>query len=105
MNKEVDYDKIKTPDLKKEVDYRDIKCKNTREDMIKHLILHDQGKYIYSTVKEKLKNGNFNVGIDPRNSKVVIEMGRLVDKKIAKRLNIYSAYRIWYETSVDFVYE
>jgi hypothetical protein len=56
-------------------------------------------------VKEKLKNGNFNVGIDPRNSKVVIEMGRLVDKKNAKRLNIYSAYRIWYETSVDFVYE
>jgi hypothetical protein len=32
-------------------------------------------------------------------------MGRLVDKKNAKRLNIYSAYRIWYETSVDFVYE
>lgn len=105
MKKEVEYDKMKTPDLKKEIDYRDIKCKFTREDMIKHLILHDNEKYIYHTIKEKLKSGNFNVGIDPKNSKVIIEMGRLVDKKVAKRLNIYSAHRIWYETSVDFIYD
>ena len=47
MKKDVDYEKMKTPDLKKEIDYRDIKCKNTREEMIKYLILHDQEKYIY----------------------------------------------------------
>lgn len=104
MKKEVDYEKIKTPDLKKEIDYRDIKCKNTREEMIKYLILHDQEKYIYDTIKEKMKSGGYQVGIDPRNSPVIVEMGRLVDKKLAKRLNIYGSHRIWYETSVDFIH-
>jgi hypothetical protein len=92
-----DYQKMKTPDLKKEIDHRDIKCKMVREDMIKQLTLHDNEKYIYETVVEKNKSGSSNVGIDIHNTNELIEMGRLVEKGLAKRLGIFMAKRVWYE--------
>jgi hypothetical protein len=92
-----DYQKMKTPDLKKEIDNRDIKCKIVREDMIKQLTLQDNEKYIYETLIEKNKSGSSNVGIDIHNTAELIEMGRLVEKGLAKRLGVYSAKRVWYE--------
>jgi hypothetical protein len=92
-----DYQKMKTPDLKKEIDNRDIKCKMVREDMINQLTLQDNEKYIYETLIEKNKSGSSNVGIDIHNTAELIEMGRLVEKGLAKRLGVYSAKRVWYE--------
>lgn len=88
---------MKTPDLKKEIDNRDIKCKMVREDMINQLTLQDNEKYIYETLIEKNKSGSSNVGIDIHNTAELIEMGRLVEKGLAKRLGVYSAKRVWYE--------
>ncbi len=88
---------MKTPDLKKEIDNRDIKCKMVREDMIKQLTLQDNEKYIYETLIEKNKSGSSNVGIDIHNTSELIEMGRLVEKGLVKRLGVYSAKRVWYE--------
>ena len=92
-----DYQKMKTPDLKKQIDDRDIKCKMVREEMIKLLTLQDEGKYIYETITEKNKSGSFTVGIDVNNTNELIEMGRLVDKGLAKKLGMYAAKRLWFE--------
>lgn len=94
---QIDYEKMKTPDLKKQIESRDIKCRMVREDMIKMLKLHDADLYIYETIKEKNKNGTFMVGIDIKNTEELIEMGKKVDRKEATSLKMYFAKRVWFE--------
>jgi hypothetical protein len=89
------YEKLRLDVLEQLVANRGIVCKNNKTDMIRHLKLDDEGKYIKETTYEKQSNG-FLVGIDLRNSKHLIEMGKLVEKKEAKSLNRYSNDIVFY---------
>jgi hypothetical protein len=89
------YEKLRLDVLEQLVANRGIVCKNNKTDMIRHLKLDDEGKYIKETTYEKQSNG-FLVGIDFRNSKHLIEMGKLVEKKEAKSLNRYSNDIVFY---------
>lgn len=91
----VNYEKLRPDILEQLVANRGIECKNNRTDMIRHLKLDDEGKYIKETTYEKQNNG-FVVGIDIRNPKHLIEMGKLVEKKDAKSLNRYSNDVVYY---------
>ena len=42
----IDYDKLRLDVLKGLLDSRDIECKQTKEEIIKHLRMDDEGKYI-----------------------------------------------------------
>ncbi len=92
----IDYEKLRLDVLKTLVESRNIECKQTKESMIKTLILDDEGKYIRPIEYQKQGDGKFIVGIDIRDSDNCREMGKLVEKGIAQRMNIYSNDRIFY---------
>jgi hypothetical protein len=90
----MDYNKLKVDQLKKECDKREIVCKETREEMI---------KWIFHTLQKKLKHGGYHVQIDIRNTKELIEMGKLVEKKLATNLKIYATKRLYFRTENEFI--
>lgn len=95
-NEPIDYDKLRLDILKGLIDVRGIDCKNTKEEMIKNLRLDDEGKYVRPVTYEKKSDGTFIVGVDINDSNSSIEMGKLVEKGIAYRMNVYSNHRIHY---------
>jgi hypothetical protein len=99
----MDYNKLKVDQLKKECDKREIVCKQTREEMIKALKLHDEDKWIFHTLQKKLKNGGYYIQIDFRNTKELIEMGKLVEKKLAVNMKIYATKRLYFRTENEFI--
>jgi hypothetical protein len=99
----MDYSKLKVDQLKKECDKRDIICKPTREEMIKALKLHDSDNWIFHTLQKKMKHGGYQVQIDYRNTKELIDMGKLVDKKLATPMKIFATGRLYFRTESEFL--
>ena len=91
----MDYSKLRLDVLTGLVDQRGITCKYKKEEMIKYLIMDDEGKYIRETTYEK-QNNMFLVGIDVKNSAHLIQMGKLVEKKDAYLSRMYASGRIYY---------
>jgi hypothetical protein len=96
QNEVINYEKLRLDVLKGLIEDRNIECKQTKETMIKHLKMDDEGLYVRPTITEKQTNGKFIVKVDIRDSQSCREMGRLVEKGQAQRLNIYSNNRIYY---------
>jgi hypothetical protein len=94
----MDYEKLRLDVLIKLIDERGISCKNKKEEIIKYLKMDDEGKYIRETTYERT-TGGFIVGIDIKNQKQLIEMGKLVEKKVARNLSRYSDNRIQFWSS------
>jgi hypothetical protein len=91
----MDYGKLRLDILQGLVDERGITCKNKKEEMIKYLIMDDEGKYVRETTYEK--QGNlFLVGIDLKNTNHLLQMGKLVEKKDAYLSKMYASNRIYY---------
>jgi hypothetical protein len=91
----MDYSKLRLDILQSLIDERGITCKNKKEEMVKYLIMDDEGKYIRETTYEK--QGNlFLVGIDLKNAPHLIQMGKLVEKKDAYASKLYASFRIYY---------
>lgn len=102
---ETDYNKLRTDVLEKMIYSRGIECKMKKDEMIKMLKLYDEGKYVEpmrETNYEK-SDGGFNVGIDIRNQKDILQIGKLLEKKEAKSLGRYSDNRIWYWSKVRLI--
>ncbi len=91
----MEYDKLRLDVLESMICSRSIECKMTKNDMIKHLKLDDEGKYIRDTLQEKVKDG-FIISIDIKNRSHMNEISRLVEKRDAKSLNRYNNGRINY---------
>ena len=89
----MDYEKLRLDVLIKLIDERGISCKNKKDEIIKYLKMDDEGKYIRETTYERT-TGGFIVGIDIKNQKQLIEMGKLVEKKVARNLSRYCDNRI-----------
>jgi hypothetical protein len=96
---EIDYEKLRLDILQKLIDERGISCKSKKDEIIKYLKMDDEGKYIRETINEKNDKNIFLVGIDIKNQKHLIEIGNLIFKKEASRLNRYSDNRIWYKSN------
>jgi hypothetical protein len=91
----MDYSKLRLDILQSLIDERGITCKNKKEEMVKYLIMDDEGKYIRETTYEK--QGNLLlVGIDLKNTPHLIQMGKLVEKKDAYASKLYASFRIYY---------
>ena len=89
------YEKLRLDVLEQLIANRGINCKNNRTDMIRHLKLDDEGKYVKETTYEKSGVG-FTVAIDFRNQKHLNEIGKLVEKKEAHSLNRYCFEMCYY---------
>lgn len=94
----MDYEKLRLDVLIKLIDERGISCKNKKDEIIKYLKMDDEGKYIRETTYERT-TGGFIVGIDIKNQKQLIEMGKLVEKKVARNLMRYADNRIQFWSS------
>ena len=92
---DIDYNKLRLDILIKLVDERGISCKNKKDEMIKYLIMDDEGKYIRETTYEKF-GGRYLVGIDIKNQPHLIQMGKLVEKKEAFSKGMYASDRVYF---------
>ena len=91
----MDYSKLRLDILQSLVDERGISCKYKKEEMIKYLIMDDEGKYVRETTYDK--QGNlFLVGIDLKNTNHLLQMGKLVEKKEASSKRLYASDRIYF---------
>ena len=95
---QVEYEKLRLDVLIKLIDERGISCKAKKDELIKYLIMDDEGKYIHDISYEK-SEGGYNVGIDIKDTKRHIEIGKLIEKGDARRLNRYENNRIMYWSS------
>jgi hypothetical protein len=92
---QIEYDKLRLDILTKLIDERGITCKNKKDEMVKYLIMDDEGKYIRETTYVK-DSGGYIVGIDIKSHQQLIQIGKLVEKGEARRLNRYEDNRIMY---------
>ena len=99
----LEYNKMKAAELKKLCEQRDIQCKPLVKEMIEDLKLEEQGKWVFHIEQEKLKRGGYIIKIDYRSREHLIRMGQLVDKKIARKMDVYSMYRLWYRMDEEFI--
>jgi hypothetical protein len=95
-DKQIDYEKLRIDVLKTLVDSRNIECKQTKDSMIKHLKMDDEGKYVRPIEYEKQSDGKYIVKVDLKDSDTCREMGKLIEKGQAQRMNVYSNDRIYY---------
>ena len=91
----MDYDKLRLDVLIKLIDERGITCKPKKDEIIKHLKMDDEGKYIYDVSYERTQGGYY-VGIDIKDQPHLIQMSKFVEKGEARRLNRYENNRIMY---------
>lgn len=94
----MEYEKLRLDVLQKLIDERGISCKNKKEDIIKHLKMDDEGRYVRETTYEKWQ-GRYLVGIDIKNQSHLIQMGKLVEKKEAHSKGLYASDRIYFIAS------
>ena len=92
----MDYEGLRLDVLTKLIDERGITCKNKKDEMIKHLKLDDEGKYIRETTYEKYEGNKLLVGIDIRNREHLLQMGKLVEKKEARNKQMFASERVYY---------
>ena len=91
----MEYEKLRLDVLQKLIDERGITCKPKKDEMIKYLKLDDEGKYIRETTYER-NAGGYIVGIDIKNHKQLVEVGKLIEKKEAKNLHRFSSELLYY---------
>lgn len=92
---EINYNKLRLDVIERLIDERHILCKDNRTDMIRHLKLYDEGKYIKETTYEEMDD-EFIVGIDIKNTNHLIDMSGLVQRKDAKSLGRFSMGMVFF---------
>jgi len=79
------YNKLRLDVIESLINHRGIECKNNRTDMIRHLLLYDEGNYVRETEIEKFDGNKFLIGIDIAHQDLLVKMGKLVESGEAKR--------------------
>jgi len=87
QEKSYDYSKLRLDVIESLINHREIECKDNRTDMIRHLRLYDDGKYIRETIVEKYEKDKFLIGIDAANQELMVQMGKLIEKDNAKKIH------------------
>jgi hypothetical protein len=99
---EINYELLRLDVLQKLIDERGITCKNKKDEIIKYLIMDDEGKYIRETTYERA-SGGFIVGIDINNKNHMLQISNLILKKEARNIGRYSDNRLQYWSSQKLV--
>ena len=98
--KSYDYHKLRLDVIEKLISHREIECKDNRTDMIRQLLLYDEGKYIRDTTVEKYDKDKFLIGIDASNQDLMIKMGHLIEKGDVKKVH-YANCRHYYISNIN----
>lgn len=98
--KSYDYSKLRLDVIERLINHREIECKNNRTDMIRQLLLYDEGKYVRETTVEKQDGDKFLIGIDAARQDLMVQMGKLVERGEAKRVH-YANCRYYYISNIN----
>lgn len=90
------YEKLRIDVIENLIDQRDIKCRKTKSEMIKHLLLDDEGKYIRETLYERFDKDTYSVGIDTRNHEHISKISKMVEKGEVRIMGLYQLNRIYF---------
>lgn len=91
-----EYNKLRLDIIETMVEQRDIKCRKTKSEMIKHLLLDDEGKYIRETLYERYDKDTYSVGIDSRNRNELLKISKMVEKNEVNYMGLYQLHRIYF---------
>lgn len=92
-----EYQNLRQDILEDMIIQRDIVCRKTKSEMIKYLLLDDQGKYVRETLYEKI-DGDFYIAIDTRNHNHMIAIGKLVEKGEVQESRLYQKNRLYFKS-------
>jgi len=98
--KDVNYNKLRLDILEKMICDREIECKDNKTDMVRHLLLDDQGKYIKEPTVEKYDKDKFLIGIDAARHDLMVQMGKLIERNEAIRF-YYSGRRHYFISEIN----
>jgi len=98
--KTYDYHKLRLDVLEKLITHREIECKDNRTDMIRQLLLYDEGKYVRETIVEKYDKDKFLIGIDSARQELMVQMGKLIERGEAKKVH-YANCRHYYLSNIN----
>lgn len=98
--KKYEYSKLRLDILESLILHREIECNYNRTDIIRHLILYDEGKYVRETIVEKYEKDKFLIGIDAGNRDLMVQMGKLVEKHEAKE-SFYASSRHYFISNIN----
>jgi len=98
--KTYDYHKLRLDVLEKLINHREIECKDNRTDMIRQLLLYDEGKYVRETLVEKYDKDKFLIGIDSARQDLMVQMGKLIERGEAKKVH-YANCRHYYLSNIN----
>ena len=98
--KTYNYSKLRLDVIESLINHREIECKDNRTDMIRHLLLYDEGKYVRETIVEKYEKDKFLIGVDSANRELMIQMSKLIESREAKRAH-YTNSRHYFITNIN----
>jgi hypothetical protein len=101
LEKSYDYKKLRLDVIESLINHRGIECNDNRTDMIRHLLLYDEGKYMRETVVEKYDKTKFMIGIDLGNHELLVKMGKLIASGEAKDTNRYYNNRKFFISNIN----
>ncbi len=91
-----DYEKLRLDIIENMIEQRDIKCRKSKSEMIKHLLLDDDGKYIRETLYERFDKETYSVGVDTRNHNDLSILCKMVEKNEIRYMGLYQLNRIYF---------
>ena len=100
QEKSYDYSKLRLDVIESLINHREIECKNNRTDMIRQLLLFDEGKYVRDTTIEKYEGDKFLIGIDSANQDLMVKMGILIQRGEAKKIH-YANCRHYFISNIN----
>ena len=95
MSKNI-YDNLRLDILETMIEQRDIKCRKSKADMIKHLLLDDDGKYIRETLYEKVDNETYLIGIDTMNTPHMKVISKMIERGEVRYAGLYQLNRTYF---------
>ena len=97
---EINYNKLRLDVLEKMVCSRMIECNDNKTDMVRQLILDDEGKYVRKTIVEKQDKNLYLIGIDSTLHDLMVKMGKLIENGEAYRSH-YAYGRHYYISNIN----
>lgn len=94
-----EYQNLRQDILEDMIIQRDIVCRKTKSEMIKYLLLDDQGKYVRETLYEKLDKDTYIIGVDMGNREHMMIMSKMVEKNEVQRMGLYQLNRIYFKSN------
>ena len=101
QEKSYDYSKLRLDVIESLINHRGIECNDNRTDMIRHLKLFDEGKYMRETTVEKQDKTKFIIGIDLGNHELLVQMGKLIMNGEAEDTNRYYNCRKYFLSNIN----